>query len=66
MDYEIDVEGWISRAEQSPERARGVRERIGAALGTRRFGGKRVRRDAEGKLWFTVRWAIITARKQEG
>jgi len=34
MDYEIDVEGWISRA--------------------------------EGQLWFTQRWAIITARKQEG
>jgi SAM-dependent methyltransferase len=66
MDYELEVEDWISRAEQSPEQARGARERIAAALGTRRFGGKRVRRDAERKQWFTVRWAIITARKPGG
>jgi SAM-dependent methyltransferase len=66
MDYELDVEDWMSRAEQSPEQARGAHERIAAALGTRRFGGKRVRRDAEGKLRFTVRWAIITARKPGG
>ena len=63
MDYDLDVEDWISRAEQSPEQGRAVRERIAAALGTRQFGGKRVRRDAEGTLWFTVRWAILTARK---
>jgi SAM-dependent methyltransferase len=63
VDYELDVEEWISRAEQSPEQARGARERIAAALGARRFGGRRVRRDATGKLWFTVRYAIITAKK---
>ncbi len=48
MDYELDAEDWISRAGQSPEQAQGAQERIAAALGTRRFGGKRVRRDAKG------------------
>ena len=66
IDYDLDVEDWLSRAEQSPEQAREARERIAAAVETRRFGGRRVRRDADGKLWFTARWAIITATKPGG
>jgi ubiquinone/menaquinone biosynthesis C-methylase UbiE len=64
IDYELDVEDWISRAEQTKEQAAKAREMIAAALGTRRFGGKRVRQDEGGKLWFTVRWAIVTATRR--
>lgn len=64
IDYELDVDDWIARADQSKEEAAKARAMIAAALGSRRFGGKHVRRDEQGKLWFTVRWAIITATKK--
>jgi len=63
IDYELDVDDWIARAEQTPAEAALARAGIEASVGTRRFGGKRVRRDESGKLWFTVRWVIVTARK---
>jgi len=40
-----------------------VRQLIADAIGTRNFGAKRVRRDEGGKLWFSVRWAILVATK---
>lgn len=63
LDFELDVEDWIARAEQAKEQADEARALIAHALGTRRFGGKRVRRDEGGKLLFTVRWAIVVATK---
>lgn len=63
MDFEIEVEGWIARAEQTREAAEEARRLIAAAEGTRRFGGKRVYRDAAGRLCFIVRWAMLLAEK---
>jgi SAM-dependent methyltransferase len=66
IDYELDVEDWIARAESSAEDAARARTFIAEALGTRRFGGKLVRRDEAAKLKFTVRWAIVVATKLAG
>jgi SAM-dependent methyltransferase len=64
IDYELEVEDWIARADQSAEGATRARELIASAIGSHRFGGKRVRRDAaSGRLFFTVRWAIVVATK---
>lgn len=63
MDFAIDAEDWIARAEQTREQADEARRRIAAAIGGRRFGGKRAWRDASGKLWFTVRWVMVVAEK---
>ena len=66
VDYELDVEDWIARAEQSEDEASRARARIAAAVGTARFGGKHIRRDPAGALMFTVRWAILVATRREG
>jgi SAM-dependent methyltransferase len=63
IDYEQDVEDWIARAEQSADAATQARELIADAIGTRKFGGKRVWRDQDGKIWFSVRWAVLVATK---
>jgi SAM-dependent methyltransferase len=63
LDYEQDAEDWIARAEQSTDDATQARELIAAAIGTRKFGGKKVWRDEDGKLWFSVRWVILVATK---
>jgi SAM-dependent methyltransferase len=63
VDYDQEVEDWIARAEQCAADAKQVHELISAAIGTRKFGGKKVRRDDGGKLWFSVRWAILLATK---
>jgi ubiquinone/menaquinone biosynthesis C-methylase UbiE len=63
IDYEQDVEDWIARAEQSADAATRARELIAGAKGTRKFGGKRVWRDQDGRIWFSVRWAILVATK---
>src|SRR5262245_39407127 len=63
LDYDQEVEDWIARAEQSAADATQARELIVAAIGTRKFGAKRVRRAEDGKLWFSVRWAILVATK---
>jgi SAM-dependent methyltransferase len=63
LDYDLDVEDWIARAEQSADNAKQARQLIAAAIGTRRFGGKKVWRDEGGKLWFSVRWVILVATK---
>jgi len=49
IDYDLDVEDWIARAEQSADDAQRARQLIAAAIGTRKFGGKRVWRDEDGK-----------------
>jgi hypothetical protein len=33
-------------------------------MGTRKFGGKTVRRDDDATLWFSARWAILVATKE--
>jgi hypothetical protein len=63
IDYDQELEDWIARAEQSADDAKQVRQLIGAAIGTRKLGGKKVRRDEGEKLWSGVRWAIIVATK---
>jgi SAM-dependent methyltransferase len=63
---ELDVDDWIARAEQSPDEARRVRELLADAVGTRRFGGRRVRRDEAGRLKFIVRYMIIVGVRREG
>src|SRR5262249_33482942 len=63
VDYDQDVADWIARAEQSADDAAQARKLITAAISTRKFGGKTVWRDQGGKLWFSVRWAILVARK---
>jgi SAM-dependent methyltransferase len=63
MDFPIDVEDWIARAEQSREAADEARRLIAAAIGTRRFGGKKVWRDERGGLHFTARWVMLLASK---
>src|SRR5262245_8401997 len=63
VDYDQEVEDWIARAEQSAADATQVRQLIADAVGTRKFGAKRVRRDEGGTLWFSVRWAILVATK---
>lgn len=63
VDYEIDVEDWIARAEQSADEARIAREMLAAAVGTRKFGGRAVRRGEGGRLFFGVRYAIVVATK---
>ena len=63
IDYDIDVDDWIARADQPAEDAREARDLLAHAIGTRRFAGRRVWRDDTGKLWFTVRWGIVCATK---
>ena len=63
IDYDQDAEDWIARAEQSADDAKQARQLIAAAIGTRKFGAKKVWRDEGGKLWFSVRWAILVATK---
>jgi hypothetical protein len=66
IDYAIDVDDWIARAEQTADEAREARALLEAAIGNRRFGGRRVWRDEKGKLFFQVRWAIVVAEKAAG
>ena len=64
IDWDLDVEDWILRAESPEEKRALARERIAAAIGTRDLGGKRVRRDVEsGKLYFLQRWVIVVGTK---
>lgn len=63
IDYDQDVEDWMARATQSEGEATRARKLIAEAVGTRKFGAKRVWRDQDGKLWFSVRWAILVATK---
>jgi len=63
IDYNQDVEDWMARAAQSADAATRARKLIAEAIGTRKFGGKKVWRDEDGKLWFSVRWAILVATK---
>jgi hypothetical protein len=63
IDYDQDVEDWMTRAAQSAGEATRARTLIAEAIGTRKFGGKKVWRDEDGKLWFSVRWAILVATK---
>ena len=63
IDYDQDVEDWMARAAQSADDATRARNMIAEAIGTRRFGSKKVWRDEDGKLWFSVRWAILVATK---
>jgi SAM-dependent methyltransferase len=64
-ELELDVDDWIARAEQTPDEARRVRELLGDTVGTRRFGGRRVRRDEAGKLKFIVRYMIVVGVRRE-
>jgi len=64
IDYDQDVEDWMTRAAQSADEATRARKLIAEAIGTRKLGGKRVWRDEDGKLWFSVRWAILVATKR--
>jgi len=63
IDYDQDVEDWMARAAQSTDEAARARQLIAEASGTRKFGAKKVWRDGDGKLWFSVRWAILVATK---
>jgi ubiquinone/menaquinone biosynthesis C-methylase UbiE len=63
IDYHQDAEDWIARAEQSADDAKQARQLIAAAIGTRKFGAKKVWRDEAGNLWFSVRWAILVGTK---
>jgi ubiquinone/menaquinone biosynthesis C-methylase UbiE len=63
IDYDQDVEDWMARAAQSAGEATRARKLIAEAIGTRKFGAKKVRRDEDGKLCFSVRWAILVATK---
>jgi len=63
IDYVQDVEDWMARAAQSTDEAARARRLIAEAIGTRKFGAKKVWRDEDGKLWFSVRWAILVATK---
>jgi hypothetical protein len=63
IDYHQDAEDWIARAEQFADDAKQARQLIAAAIGTRKFGAKKVWRDEGGNLWFSVRWAILVATK---
>jgi len=63
IDYDQDVEDWMARAAQSTDEAARARRLIAEAIGTRKFGAKKVWRDEDGKLWFSVRWAILVATK---
>jgi SAM-dependent methyltransferase len=63
MDFAIDVADWIARAKQAPEAAAEARRLLEAVSGTRRFGGKRVWRDAGGRLFFEQRYAMLVAEK---
>ena len=63
IDYDLDLEDWIARAEQSADDAKQARQLIADAIGTRKFGGKKVWRDEGGKVWFSVRWAILVVTK---
>ncbi len=60
-DFEQEVDDWIARADQDPADADEARRMMAAAVGTRRLGGRRVRRDEAGRVIFTVRWAIVVA-----
>jgi SAM-dependent methyltransferase len=64
-DLELDVDDWIARAEQSPDEARQTRELLADTIGTRRFGGRPVRRDEAGKLKFMVRYMIVVGTRRE-
>ena len=63
LSYDQDVEDWMARAAQSTDQAARARRLIAEAIGTRKFGAKKVWRDEDGKLWFSVRWAILVATK---
>ena len=63
INYNQDAEDSIACAEQSADDAQQARQMIVAAIGTRKFGAKKVWRDEGGKLWFSVRWAILVATK---
>ena len=62
-----DVEGSTRRWEADADSMRAALvahdDVLRKAIGTRKFGGKRVWRDEHGKLWFSVRWAILVATK---
>lgn len=63
LTHPIDAEDWIARAEQTPAEATEARALLGAAVGTRRFGGRTVVRDATGRLGFEQRWMLVLARR---
>jgi ubiquinone/menaquinone biosynthesis C-methylase UbiE len=64
LEFEIDVDEWIARADSSDADRRLCRARIAAALGSRKLGGKRVRQDAgSGKFYFLQSYAVIVATR---
>ena len=63
LTHPIDAKDWLARADQAPPAADEVRALLAAAVGTRRFGGKAVTRDAAGRLAFAQRWMIVVARR---
>jgi len=63
-EIELDVDDWIARADQPQADAREVRRLMEEAVGTRRLGGRLVRRDGEGRLWFGVHYVMLAAEKR--
>jgi SAM-dependent methyltransferase len=63
-ELELDVDDWIARAAQSSDEARRAHELLVDAVGTRRFGGRRVRRDEAGKVKFIVRYMIVVGTRR--
>jgi hypothetical protein len=63
LDHEFDVDDWMMHCEQSEELRGRAYGRLGDAVGTSTFLGKRVRRDERDRLFYRVRWAIIVATK---
>lgn len=58
----LEVEDWIARAEQDAASAAEAKNRLHAAIGTRRFGGRRVWQAATG-LCFEGRYLMWLAEK---
>ncbi|MBM3462806.1 MAG: class I SAM-dependent methyltransferase [Armatimonadetes bacterium] len=62
VDFDMDAEEWIARAEQSPEDAEEARRLLREAVGTRKFGARKVW-PVDGRLFFLTRWGIVVAEK---
>jgi hypothetical protein len=65
LDHEFVVDDWMMHCEQTDEQRQRAYALLRESIGQSTFIGKRVRQDADDKLHYRVRWAVLVATKPQ-
>lgn len=65
LSFTIGVETWIAQAHAPEESRDKARRMFRAAVGTRKFGGRRVFEE-DGELKYVARWGVLAGRRRDG